>query len=86
MVRTQVQLTEEQASALKVMAAERGVSMAQLIRETVDRLLRESRAPGYEERARRAMAFAGRFRSGLTDLGARHDYYLYEDTADDDLR
>jgi len=29
-----------------------------------------------EERRRRAIAAAGRFRSGLTDLAAKHDLYL----------
>jgi len=38
LVRTQIQLTEEQAVKLKRMAAERGVSMAEVIRDAVDRL------------------------------------------------
>ena len=36
MVRTQIQLTEEQARALKELAAEEGVSMAELIRRSVE--------------------------------------------------
>jgi len=86
MVRTQIQLTEEQASALKAMALTRGVSMAELVRHAVDNLLLESRGPSYEERVERARAIAGEFRSGVPDLGARHDYYLYEDRSGDDLR
>jgi len=36
MVRTQIQLTEEQARALKEIAAARGESMAEVIRRAVD--------------------------------------------------
>ncbi len=86
MVRTQVQLTEEQAAALKAMATTRGVSMAELVRRAVDDLLLESRGATYEERVERARAIAGKFRSGVSDLGTRHDYYLYEDRSGDDLR
>ena len=39
MVRTQIQLTEEQARRLRAMSAEQGVSMAELIRRSVDALL-----------------------------------------------
>lgn len=36
MIRTQIQLTEEQARALKALAAARHVSVAELIRQSVD--------------------------------------------------
>jgi len=36
MVRTQVQLTEEQAAAVRRMAADEGVSMAEVIRQAVE--------------------------------------------------
>ena len=42
MVRTQIQLTEEQARLVKQIAAERRVSMAEVIREGLDRTLRSS--------------------------------------------
>ena len=45
MVRTQIQLTEEQAEGLKRLAAERGVSMAELVRQSVQRLLEERPPP-----------------------------------------
>lgn len=78
MVRMQVQLTEEQIAALKRLAVRRGTSIAALVRQGVDAILRE---PEQEERARRerARAVAGRFRSGLGDLAAEHDRYLGED-------
>ena len=78
MVRTQIQLTERQTQRLKALAKERGVSMAELIRESVDKLLESPAVIDREERKRRAIAVAGRFRSGLTDLGVKHDEYLAE--------
>lgn len=76
MIRTQVQLTEAQARALKRLAADRGVPVALLIREGVDLLVRTAGAMDDEERRRRAIAAAGRFRSGRPDLASEHDRYL----------
>lgn len=76
MVRTQVQLTKTQAQALKQMAAERGVSVAELIRQSLERFLQSAGTEDREQRRRRAIAAAGRFRSGLSDLAAEHDRYL----------
>ncbi len=76
MVRTQIQLTEEQAEALKAAAARQGVSMAELIRRSVDRLIETSGEASQKELRRRAAAVSGRFRSGSTDISVRHDEYL----------
>ena len=78
MVRTQIQLTEEQAHRLKAAAAEQGVSMAELIRRGVDALLNGGYPDRSAERRRRAIAVAGRFRSGVPDLAVNHDRYLAE--------
>ena len=78
MVRTQVQLREEQVRALKKLASARGVSMAELIRQSVDALIRSSRGVDPEERRRRAIAAAGRFRSGASDVSSEHDRHLAE--------
>ncbi|MFH1437813.1 MAG: CopG family transcriptional regulator [Pseudomonadota bacterium] len=78
MKRTQIQLTEKQAEELKRMAAIRGVSMAELIRQSVEMLLNSSKSVGLEERRRRALSVIGRFRSGITDLSERHDKHLAE--------
>ena len=78
MVRTQVQFRGEQASALKAMAAERGMSLAALVRECVDSYIRNSGGISPEERKRRALSIIGRFDSGLPDLGTAHDRYLNE--------
>ena len=78
MVRTQVQLREEQVRALKKLASARGVSMAELIRQSVDALIRSSKGVDEAERRRRAIAAAGRFRSGASDVSSEHDRYLAE--------
>jgi hypothetical protein len=77
MIRTQIQLTEEQSIRLKRIAAERGVSMAELIREAVDRIPERSLRA---ERWARARAVLGRFHDieGRTDVSVRHDDYLAE--------
>lgn len=86
MIRTQIQLTEHQAAKLKRLAAERDVSMAEVIRDAVDRLPdRDDRA----ERFARALAAirANRFRDreGKTDVSVRHDEYL-ANIYEEDLR
>lgn len=81
MVRTQIQLTEEQARALKKLSAASGLSVAELVRRGVDRLLE---SPGTVDRERRwrSMRVVGRFRSGLSDVSVEHDKYLAEAYAD----
>jgi ribbon-helix-helix CopG family protein len=76
MIRTQIQLTEEQVRRLKAMAAEQGESMAALIRRSVDALLAVKTRGCTGEREQRALAASGRFRSGLTDVSENHDRYL----------
>ena len=78
MVRTQILLTESQARALRRLSAEQGRSIAALVRDGVDALLRRRGAGGHEDRKRRALAAAGRFRSGVRDLGTAHDEHLAE--------
>ena len=78
MIRTQIQLTEQQVQSLKSLANARGVSMAELIREGVDSLLKAQQGIDLAERRRRAIAAAGMFRSDVSDLGVNHDRYLAE--------
>jgi len=78
MVRTQVQLREEQMEILREWATERRVSIAELIRQSVDMLIRSSGGIGEAEKRRRAIAAAGSFRSGLSDVSVNHDRYLVE--------
>src|SRR5438105_4392664 len=76
MVRTQIQLTEEQTQRLKEMAAIEGRSMAELIRRSVDAYLVAQGGVSREERKRRAIAASGRFRSGVTDLAEKWNYLV----------
>jgi hypothetical protein len=76
MVRTQVQLTEDQSRRLKEAAARRGVSVAELIRRGVEATLEQESLPSGEELLQRAIQAAGRFRSSRQDVSERHDEYL----------
>ncbi len=79
MIRTQVQLTEAQFEALKKLSAAANLSMSELIRRGVDMVLAsENNVHNEEERIRRALAAAGRFRSGIEDLSVNHDAYFTE--------
>jgi hypothetical protein len=75
MLRTQIQLTEDQARALKALAAQKGVSMPELIRQAVERIIDES---DDRERRRRALELLGKYRDPATDVARNHDRYLDE--------
>ena len=76
MVRTQIQLPEDQARRLKELAARQGRSMADLIREGVAALLARAGGPGDAERRRRALAVVGTFRSQAGNIAEKHDEHL----------
>jgi hypothetical protein len=78
MIRTQIQLTDEQARALKELAGRENVSMAELIRQAVDYWLQTVKPVPLAEQRRRALAIVGQFRSGQADISAQHDQYLVE--------
>lgn len=77
-VRTQVQLTEEQARALKARARDEERSMADLVRESVSEYL--ARRPVRDRHALldRARALTGHFHSGFPDVAENHDRHLDE--------
>ena len=78
MVRTQIQLTEEQAKALKRIAVSQRLSVAELIRRAVTEMIKSSAVVDVEERRRRAADIVGRFGSGKRDISKKHDLYLTE--------
>jgi predicted transcriptional regulator len=78
MVRTQIQLSEQQASRLKKIAMARHMSIAELIRRAVDAMLATGPAVDVEEKRKRALSAAGRFSSGKRDISKSHDSYLAE--------
>ncbi len=75
MLRTQVQIEEDQIKWLRDRAKERGVSVSQLIREGVQFYRKyEDRFP--EDQKRKALAAIGRYASGVSDISEKHDDYL----------
>lgn len=83
MVRTQIQLSEKQAKILKKMSASRHLSIAELIRQAVDNMIKSSTITDFEERRRRALAVVGRFSSGKHDISIKHDKYFAESILSD---
>jgi hypothetical protein len=78
MVRTQIQLTEQQTQRLKALAKERGVSMAELIRQSVDILLSSSKEIDPEERRCMLLSIVGIAGPDVPDLSINHDQFLDE--------
>jgi hypothetical protein len=77
MIRTQIQLTNEQARALKLLAAKEGKSVAELIRVSVDNLIRRGGNASPEELRQRALQAAGLL-NGPENLAFDHDAYIAE--------
>ena len=78
MIRTQIQLTEDQARLLKKLALKENKSMAELIRMSIDAMLQRGGYQNHDHLRKRAMLAAGKL-SGPIDLAANHDDYLSED-------
>lgn len=79
MVRTQIQLTEVQSASLKKLARKQRVSVAELIRRSVNYLLASESVANPDKAKQRAIAAAGRFSSGKNDISVNHDEYLSRD-------
>ena len=78
MIRTQIQLTESQMRILKSLSVIRGVSMAELIRNSIDEFVQKVGGVDDAEQRRRALQASGRYNSGHSDIAASHDDYLDE--------
>ncbi len=95
MIRTMVQLTEEQLKALKELARARKTSVASLVRESVAQYVAVADRRLKREQARqRALAFLDYIDShpdefqdieGKTDVSVNHDEYFVQ-AIEDDLR
>jgi hypothetical protein len=71
-LRTQISLTEDQMRRLRREAKRRGVPIAEVVRDAVDRVVPPD--PGNRQaKLERARGPGGRFRSGPGDVAARHD-------------
>ena len=77
MVRTQVQLTDEQYNALKELSQHNQESIAAIIRKAIDRLL-ITRKPDRKALYRAAKSIVGKYNSGIGDISVEHDRYLEE--------
>ena len=77
MIRTQIQLTEEQTRRVKRLARQRGVSMAEVIRTFVDEGIAAA-GPAREAAYERARQLVGSFpdRERAKDLAREHDRHL----------
>jgi hypothetical protein len=80
-IRTQIQLADDQARLLRAVAAAEGRSMADVVRDAVTSHLRGRQHVDREALKRRSLDALGRFRSGAADLALAHDRYL-EDAFD----
>jgi hypothetical protein len=78
MIRTQVQLTEEQSQLVKTIAASEGVSLAEIIRRSIDQFIRMRRHVSQDEQRRRALAVVGKYASEAGNVSDKHDHYLAE--------
>ena len=82
MVRTQVQLSEEQWTKIHDVAKVKGLSFSEVVRQGMDVYLRTAPAAmpkvSREELVRRSLAVAGKFASGTGDLAENHDKYFVE--------
>jgi len=79
MERTQISLQPEQAERLRRLARERGVSMAHLIREAVDRTYAPGMAPATRGQLwERALAVVGCGHGDGANVSSDHDRYLDE--------
>ncbi|MGH2471851.1 MAG: CopG family transcriptional regulator [Candidatus Limnocylindria bacterium] len=78
MERKQVQLTRQQAAAVRRVAARRKTSDAAIVREAVDLWLRAQGHGDANDRWQRALAVVGAFASGRKDVSREHDRELAE--------
>ncbi len=77
MVRTQIQLTEEQNQRLREIAMKNRESMASLIRKAIDQFLMQ-RKPDRSALYRQASAVVGKYKAGARDVSENHDRHLAE--------
>lgn len=76
MIRVQVQLSRDQLHELRRLAASAGRSVSDLVRESVDSLLRARRLGDRAALKARSLAALGRFSSGRPEAARDHDRYL----------
>jgi len=71
-------MTEQQQAALKGISAATGRSIADLVREGIEKVISQWGRPDREKQVERAISLAGRFGSGSSDVSKDHDKHLAE--------
>jgi len=77
MLRTQIQLTEDQARKLRELSLSSNQSIAALIRNAIDRFLVTGK-PNRSAQYRQAMSLSGKYETEQPDTAVEHDRYLKE--------
>ena len=77
MIRTQIQLDEDQYRRLKTLSARSSKSVAELVRRGVDTVLADAEAAGRWAAAWTAVGSAHDLQ-GRSDVAERHDQYLQQ--------
>ena len=77
MVRTQIQLTEDQARMLRELSLSGRESVAALIRKAVDQFLITGK-PDRSALYRQAMSVTGKYKTEQSDIALEHDRHLEE--------
>jgi hypothetical protein len=77
MVRTQIQLTEEQAQKLKELSLSSHESVAALIRKAVDQFILTGK-PDRSTLYRQAGSIVGKYKAKKSDISVEHNRYLEE--------
>ncbi len=79
MLRTQIQITDEQHRLLRAAAQREGVSISEAVRRCITRFFQEE-APQRKDLYARAANLVGKLedQDGAKDLADRHDDYLTE--------
>ena len=76
MVRTQIQLTNQQSASLKSLSARESISIAELIRQSIDLFLRTKQYRPRDELKRKSLSVIGKYASETDDVSINHDDYL----------
>lgn len=79
MIRTQIQLTEEQYKMLKEISAKKNTSIAEVVRECIAYYATSKCVISNKEKYNKAINSIGRFKSGKKDISIKHDKYLAEE-------
>ncbi len=83
MRKIQVWVPEDDLAALRQLAEADGISLSAMTRRGIKWVIQEKGKRSRRELMEQALEVAGKFDSGLTDIGRRHDDYLAEAAAEE---